>query len=52
MSEYPARRSAEDVEVVATSAGYRELIERLRRRIRESQARATRSLNTELVMLY
>jgi predicted nuclease of restriction endonuclease-like (RecB) superfamily len=52
VSEPPARRSAADVEVVAASAGYRELIERLQRRIRESQARAARTLNTELVMLY
>jgi hypothetical protein len=29
MSERPARRRAENVEVVAASAGYRELIERL-----------------------
>ncbi|MGO9973536.1 MAG: PDDEXK nuclease domain-containing protein [Solirubrobacteraceae bacterium] len=52
MSEYPARRGTEDVDVVASSAGYRELIERLQRRIRESQARAARTLNAELVMLY
>jgi predicted nuclease of restriction endonuclease-like (RecB) superfamily len=52
VSEHPARRDAHDVEVVAASTGYRELIERLRRRIRESQARAARSLNTELVILY
>jgi len=52
VSEYPARRGTEDVDVVASSAGYRELIERLQRRIRESQARAARTLNAELVMLY
>jgi hypothetical protein len=43
MSERPARRSAENVEVVAVSAGYRGLIERLQRRIRESQARGGRA---------
>ena len=52
MSEHPASRSAPSVEIVAASAGYRELIERLQRRIRESQARAARTLNTELVMLF
>jgi len=38
--------------VVAASAVYRELIERLKRRIRESQARAVMAVNIELVMLY
>jgi predicted nuclease of restriction endonuclease-like (RecB) superfamily len=52
MSERPARRGDVDVEVVTASAGYRELIERLERRVRESQARAARALNSELVMLY
>ena len=37
---------------MVASATYRELIERLRIRIRESQTRAARTLNTELVMLY
>jgi len=40
------------VEIVTTSDPYRELIERLRYRTRESQTRAARALNTELVMLY
>jgi hypothetical protein len=52
MSQPPARRTAFELEAIATSASYRELIERLRRRIRESQTRAARALNTELVMLY
>jgi hypothetical protein len=51
MSQPPARRTS-DLEAVAASASYRELIERLRRRIRESQARTARSLNRELVLLY
>jgi len=41
-----------DVNAVVASAIYRELIERLKQRIRESQARAARAVNTELVMLY
>ncbi|MGH2950044.1 MAG: DUF1016 N-terminal domain-containing protein [Solirubrobacteraceae bacterium] len=52
MSQPPARRDASDVEAIAATTAYRELIERLRRRIRESQARAAGALNTELVMLY
>jgi hypothetical protein len=52
VSQDPVRRGAADVEAVAASTGYRELIDRLQRRIRESQARAARTLNTELVMLY
>jgi hypothetical protein len=40
------------VDAVAATPSYRELIDRLQRRIRESQARAARALNTELVMLY
>ena len=52
MSQPPARRSRSDLDAVAASASYRELIARLRQRIRESQARAARSLNRELVMLY
>lgn len=52
MSDPPARPGSNELEVVATTPGYRELIDRLRSRIRESQARAARSLNTELVMLY
>ncbi len=52
MSRHPLRHGAPDVDAVAASATYRELIERLRNRIRESQTRAARTLNTELVMLY
>lgn len=52
MSDHPARRRSENLAQVTASAGYRELIDRLQRRIRESQARAARALNTELVMLY
>jgi hypothetical protein len=37
---------------VAASADYRGLIERLKRRVRESQARAAQTVNRELVMLY
>ena len=37
---------------VPSGAYASELIERLNLRIRESQARAARTLNTELVMLY
>jgi predicted nuclease of restriction endonuclease-like (RecB) superfamily len=40
------------MEQVAATVAYRELVERLRRRIRESQARAARAVNAELVMLY
>jgi hypothetical protein len=52
MSKPPARRDASDVEAIDATAAYRELIERLRQRIRESQARATRTFNVELVTLY
>ena len=52
MADRPVPRRGADVEAVAATASYRELIERLQRRIRESQARAVRALNTELVMLY
>jgi predicted nuclease of restriction endonuclease-like (RecB) superfamily len=52
MSRHPARKDTSDVDTVIASATYRELIERLRVRIRESQTRAARTLNTELVMLY
>jgi hypothetical protein len=51
MSQPPARRDVSDVDAIAATATYRELIERPRRRIRESQARAAQAL-TELVMLY
>jgi predicted nuclease of restriction endonuclease-like (RecB) superfamily len=52
MSRHPVRHGASDVDAVAASATYRELIERLKRRIREAQASAARAVNTELVMLY
>ncbi len=52
MSRHPVPHGAPDVDAVAASATYRELIERLKQRIRESQARAARAVNTELVMLY
>ena len=52
MADHPVPRRGGDVEAVAATSTYRELIERLQRRIRESQARAARALNTELVMLY
>jgi predicted nuclease of restriction endonuclease-like (RecB) superfamily len=52
MSRHPVRKGISDVDAVIASATYRELIERLRIRIRESQTRAARTLNTELVMLY
>jgi predicted nuclease of restriction endonuclease-like (RecB) superfamily len=52
MSRHPAGKGIPDVDVVIASATYRELIERLRVRIRESQTRAAQTLNTELVMLY
>jgi predicted nuclease of restriction endonuclease-like (RecB) superfamily len=52
MCQRPIRRAVSDLGAVADTATYRELIERLRRRIRESQTRAARALNTELVMLY
>src|ERR1035438_3734201 len=52
MSRHPVRRGVSGVDAVTASATYRELIERLNLRIRESQARAARTFNTELVMLY
>ena len=52
MSRHPVRKGISDVDAVIATATYRELIERLKRRIRESQARAARAVNTELVMLY
>lgn len=45
-------RRGVEVEAVASTSTYRELVDRLKQRIRESQARAARALNTELVMLY
>jgi hypothetical protein len=41
-----------EVTAITASPSYRELLDRLQHRIRESQTRATRVLNTELVMLY
>jgi len=52
MSRHPVRQGVPDVDAVAASATYRELIERLKQRIREAQARSARAVNTELVMLY
>jgi len=52
MSRHPVRRDVSDVDAVIASASYRELVKRLRQRIREAQARAARTVNTELVMLY
>ncbi len=52
MSRHPVRQGASEVDAVVASATYCELIERLKQRIRESQARAARAVNTELVMLY
>jgi len=52
MPDLPAPRGGVDVATVASTSTYRELVDRLKRRIRESQARAARALNTELVMLY
>ncbi|HWJ49560.1 MAG TPA: PDDEXK nuclease domain-containing protein [Solirubrobacteraceae bacterium] len=52
MSRHPVRPGVSDLDAVAASTTYRELIERLRVQIRESQARAARTLNSELVMLY
>jgi hypothetical protein len=47
MSRHPVRRSVSDVDAVTASATYRELIERLNLRIRESQARAARAVGSE-----
>ena len=52
MSDHPAQRPSTEVDAVAASAAYRELVARLHTRIRESQGRAARALNTELVALY
>jgi predicted nuclease of restriction endonuclease-like (RecB) superfamily len=52
MDRMPARRDVHAAAEVATSADYRALIERLKRRVRESQARAARTVNQELVLLY
>ncbi len=50
MSRHPS--SSSDIGTITETRAYHELIERLQRRIRVSQARAARALNTELVMLY
>ena len=47
MSRHPVRRGVSDVDAVTASATYRELIERLKLRIRESQARAARAVGSE-----
>jgi predicted nuclease of restriction endonuclease-like (RecB) superfamily len=54
VSNTPAKHPTRCSEAIAaaTSSDYRELIDRLTRRIRTSQAHAARALNTELVMLY
>jgi hypothetical protein len=52
VSQRATRRAGSDLRAVTDTATYRELIERLRRRIRESQTRAARALSTELVMLH
>ncbi len=49
---FAAHRSHWAGEAVAGTAAYRDLIDRLKQRIRESHARAARTLDTELVMLY
>jgi len=52
MSRHPVGKDTSDVDAVVASVTYRGLIERLKQRIRESQARAAKAVNTELVMLY
>ena len=52
MADHPVPRRGVDVDSVASTSSCRELIDRLQRRIRESQAPAASALNTELVMLY
>ena len=53
MSRHPLRHGAPDVDAVAASATYRELIERLQQSDpRVPDARRSERLNTELVMLY
>jgi hypothetical protein len=51
-SRWPQPAGTVEVEALATTVAYRELIDRLRQRIRESQARAARTINSELVVLY
>ena len=48
MSRRPVRKTISDVDAVIATATYRELIERLKQRIRESQARAARAVNTRV----
>jgi len=52
MDRSPVSRDASAADTVAASADYRALIERLKARVRESQARVARTVNRELVMLY
>lgn len=51
-SRQPNRSGAVELEALATTSAYRELIDRLRQRIRESHARAARAVNSEFVVLY
>jgi predicted nuclease of restriction endonuclease-like (RecB) superfamily len=48
----PAPRTSGEIEAIAATAAYRELIDRLRQRIRDSHAHAAQAVNTELVTLY
>ncbi|HWY18193.1 MAG TPA: PDDEXK nuclease domain-containing protein [Solirubrobacteraceae bacterium] len=52
MRRNPVRLGVPEVDAVIATTTYHELIERLKQRIRESQSRAARAVNTELVMLY
>jgi predicted nuclease of restriction endonuclease-like (RecB) superfamily len=52
MTKRPVRDTASELDAVVGTTSYRELIERLRQRIRETQARAARALNSELFTLY
>jgi predicted nuclease of restriction endonuclease-like (RecB) superfamily len=52
VDQKPVRREGNAADAVAASADYWALIERLKQRVRESQARAARAVNRELVMLY
>lgn len=52
MSNKSVHSKDSGAEAIATSAAYHDLVDRLRQRIREAQARGARAVNTELVMLY
>lgn len=52
MNDHSSRSRSSDVEAITDTSAYRDLIDSLRQRIRESQMHAARALNTELVMLY